>query len=79
MAPYFWLTMAWLFATLYLPLFLAAWCYRKWCRCRSKWGRRISCMGFWGLLLWLLGWYLQWAYVTFVWYMWDATGKYRGF
>ncbi len=72
MSSYFWLCMAYAFATLWLPFFLAAWAWRMWDRCASRFWRTAGAVVFWLLILWVLGWILQWMYRTHIWYSWAA-------
>lgn len=79
MTSSFWLIVVFLLAVLYLPFGAAAYCWHLWNKCQSRRVRIVSYVLFWVLILWVLGWFLQYFYVTHIWYSWEAQGGFPGF
>lgn len=54
--------------SLWLPLALAAWMWKKWTSSGSVWVRRVTGVVFWLLIAWLLGWMFQWVFFAGSWW-----------
>ena len=61
---------------LVFPIVVAGGCWWLWAKAKARWLRITGGTLFWILIVWLLGWFLKWFYVTHIWYSWASEGKF---